>query len=272
LGISWFGVPLPSPVPFRTIAHQIFVEGLLTGYRDLDFLSHWLGAFIDLAPIQQARNPSLWTLHTEFVGSLLAMTLVATRASAGRTVYRSICVVLAFCFLASPLCLFILGHLAAPHLQRAAGGTWRCVLAGLCLTLGVLLSTTPITSLPNDPRLMFGAILVFAGVAQLPTVRRGLETPVLRWFGKISFSLYLTHFPVLFTVIAAAYTLEAAHVPYGASLAIGIVGGIAVSLAIATLFERWIDRPAIRLSHVSGQFFHRVVTPVVTIDAALPRP
>ena len=268
LGISWFGVPLASPASAGGIVHQIFVEGLLTGYRDLDFVSHWLGAFIDLAPIEQARNPPLWTLHIEFVGSLLVMALVAARASAGRWVYRSVCAVLAICLLASPLCLFILGHLAAPYLQRSAGGRWRRVLAIFGLIVGVLLSTTPITSVPNDQRLMFSAILVFASVAHLQMLRRGLETPVLRWFGKISFSLYLTHFPVLFTVVAAAYTVEAAFVPYGASLAVSIVAGIAVSLAIAALFEHWIDRPAIRLSRAVGPFRRRVVTPIATIEAA----
>ena len=115
---------------------------------------------------------------------------------------------------------------------------------------------------------MFSAILVFASVAHLQMLRRGLETPVLRWFGKISFSLYLTHFPVLFTVVAAAYTVEAAFVPYGASLAVSIVAGIAVSLAIAALFEHWIDRPAIRLSRAVGPFRRRVVTPIATIEAA----
>jgi peptidoglycan/LPS O-acetylase OafA/YrhL len=284
LGISWFGVPLPSPVPVRAIVHQIFVEGLLTGYSEQ--APHWLGAILGLAPIQQARNPPLWTLHIEFVGSLLVMALVATRASLGRATYRGTCVVLAVCFLASPLCLFILGHLAAPYLQRAAGGAYRRVLAASCLILGILLSTTTIFSLPppllswlRSPPIgpsielrnllpVFGSILVFASVTQLPTLRRSLETPALRWLGKISFSLYLTHFPILFTVTAAAYTAEAAYLPYGASLAVGILAGIPVSLAVAALFERWIDRPAINLSRRIGRSHRRIVVPAAYVPVA----
>jgi len=221
-------------------------------------------------------------LHIEFVGSLLVMALVAARASVGRATYRGTCVVLAVCLVASPLCLFILGHLAAPYLQRAAGGAWRRTLAVSCLILGILLCTTTIISLPwhlppppigpaTEPKnlpLMFGSVLVFASVAQLPILRRGLETPALRWFGKISFSLYLTHFPILFTVTAAVYAAEATYLPYGASLAVGIVAGIAVSLAVAALFERWIDRPAINLSRMIGRSRRRIVAPAPYVPVA----
>jgi peptidoglycan/LPS O-acetylase OafA/YrhL len=87
-----------------------------------------------------------------------------------------------------------------------------------------------------------------------------LQRPVMRWLGKLSFSLYLVHFPLLFTCVAAHFTVLDRFLPYGLSVTIASLTGIAISLLTAIPFERWIDRPAIRLSRTAGQFRRRVVT------------
>jgi peptidoglycan/LPS O-acetylase OafA/YrhL len=273
LGPSWLGMPVSTVVSVGSIVHQTLIEGLLAGYRDQSFLPDWSASFVHLMPLTEARDPPLWTLHTEFVGSLLVASLVALRGSVGRATYSATCLVLACCFLRSPISLFIIGHLAAAGLRQTgslrhtSGGAWRLVLAAASLVAGILLCTTRIVPVPqpllaliplpavgpiegiDDLPGVLGAGLIFASLHLLPTLRRFLETPALRWLGKISFSLYLTHYPVLFTMIAAAYALLARALPFGVSLAIGCLGGIGLSLAIAALFERWIDRPSIRLSH-----------------------
>jgi peptidoglycan/LPS O-acetylase OafA/YrhL len=68
------------------------------------------------------------------------------------------------------------------------------------------------------------------------------------WGGKISFSLYLVHFPILFTLVCWLFLSLSTVLPYAVVVLLcGLIGG-AVSLALAVLFERWIDRPAIRWS------------------------
>ena len=286
LRMSWLGTSMPASVSAASIGHQIVFEGLLTGYRDQGFLPHWAAVALSLQPMDQARNPPLWTLHIEFVGSLLVLALVTLRASVGQATYRLICLVLFLCFLASPLALFIIGHWVAPRLGQVGKGMWRRALAVSCLILSILLCTRTIVLFPpellsllrsppigpsiepRDFQIMLSAILLFVSLHQLPILRRVLETPAMRWFGKISFSLYLTHFPVLFTVTAAIYVVVAAYLPFSASLSIGGLAGMAVSLALAVLFERWIDRPAINLSRMVGAPRQHRVTPAPVIKAA----
>jgi peptidoglycan/LPS O-acetylase OafA/YrhL len=64
----------------------------------------------------------------------------------------------------------------------------------------------------------------------------------------MSFSLYLVHFPILFTVSSALLIGLAGILPYGLAALVSTVLGIAATFAASTLFERFIDRPAIRLS------------------------
>jgi peptidoglycan/LPS O-acetylase OafA/YrhL len=85
-------------------------------------------------------------------------------------------------------------------------------------------------------------------VALLPALQRMLARPLARWGGKISFSLYLVHFPILFTLVCGLFLGLITVLPYAVTVLLcGLIGG-AVSLGLAVLFERWIDRPAIRWS------------------------
>lgn len=73
-----------------------------------------------------------------------------------------------------------------------------------------------------------------------------LSQPMFQWLGKVSYSLYLIHTPVLGAVFFVGYKLT------GQSLAtelLWLVVGISVSLGIAALSWRWVEVPAMRWSH-----------------------
>ncbi|WP_454848707.1 acyltransferase family protein [Rhizobium binxianense] len=72
-----------------------------------------------------------------------------------------------------------------------------------------------------------------------------LNTPLARFLGKISFSLYLIHVPQLLT---ADIVLE----PYMASVYRVVIGGV-VSIPIAIAFFYLFERPAHLLSRLGGQ-------------------
>jgi peptidoglycan/LPS O-acetylase OafA/YrhL len=272
----------PREISLPAIIHQIAFEGLLSGFSDFSLLPEWLTKGMGLVPRGQGFNTPLWTLHFEFYGSLLVMLLVGVRASTSRTIYRAGCVLLACAFALSPLGLFIVGHVSAGYLRRVDGRRWQLLVGPAFLGSGILLCTAQIIA-PESPlggllpllspaslafeqvlQKMLGAILVFGGLALMPVLHRQLERPGLRWLGKISFSLYLSHYPLLYTCSAACFLLLS-DLSFGAGVAAVTVVGIVLSLLIAVPFERWIDRPAIRLSRMVGGARRRAAAPMMPV-------
>jgi peptidoglycan/LPS O-acetylase OafA/YrhL len=80
--------------------------------------------------------------------------------------------------------------------------------------------------------------LVFCAIAAAP-VRRALTKPAPQWLGRVSFSLYLTHLPIL---VVLCYL-------FGDSnwLLVALVG-IPLSLGVAMVFFRSIEAPSHRLA------------------------
>jgi len=69
---------------------------------------------------------------------------------------------------------------------------------------------------------------------------RAMRRPSLVWLGRVSFSLYLVHMPLL---LAATHLLRDQDVPEVAALI-----AVALSLPAAALICRWVERPAHRLA------------------------
>ncbi len=72
-----------------------------------------------------------------------------------------------------------------------------------------------------------------------------LENPALLFLGGISYSLYLFHLPVLYTVHALFSGRQPLHRSAGGWAATGL--SLALSLLCATLARRWVELPFIRL-------------------------
>jgi peptidoglycan/LPS O-acetylase OafA/YrhL len=68
------------------------------------------------------------------------------------------------------------------------------------------------------------------------------------WLGKISFSLYLIHFPVIFTVGFTVFNALHPIFDYWLSSALAMAASMALSLLLAIAFERYIDTKSVRLS------------------------
>ena len=263
---GWLGALAPLPVNVGGIAHQIAFEGMLTGYSDTSFWPSWVVRFIDLVPFKDTYLGPVWTLHVEFVGSILILILVSLRSLAGPKIHCIVCIVFLVFFTASALVLFVVGHLAAAWLPRLP--TSRLMTAtGISLLLGGIILCTSGQSdlgmallkfLPPAPIgvtvssitivRMLGSILVFSGIAITPPLQRGLKQPAIKWLGKISFGLYLTHFALLITAVSCLFTVISPLLPYGIAVATTTIVGISTSCWIAGVFEKWVDRPAIELS------------------------
>jgi peptidoglycan/LPS O-acetylase OafA/YrhL len=81
-----------------------------------------------------------------------------------------------------------------------------------------------------------GCALILALCLGSPAIRRFLERPLIQYLGIISYSFYLVHVPVLVFVL---YVLNGT-LPLPPIMAVALVA----SLALAHLFNIWIDSPA----------------------------
>jgi peptidoglycan/LPS O-acetylase OafA/YrhL len=96
-------------------------------------------------------------------------------------------------------------------------------------------------------------IVLFVGVVILGQRRSWLEGKIILWLGQISFSLYLVHFPILFTGTFIVFKALSAHLSYGfAALSTSVIM-IPITFATAHYFEKYIDRGAIAISRHIGK-------------------
>ena len=233
---------------------DLLQNALLLGYRDLSLL----GAEITTGA---AYNAPLWTLSLELQGSALVLALVWLRRRSPAA-WLALSLFLGVLLLRTPLLCFVAGHVALVASRPGANGR-----AGLALLLagGALACATPIGTAEIFTRLAaadlpmarafpaemmqrcVAAMLLLAGLCLSRPPRCWLERPGTLWLGRLSFPLYLTHWPVIFgpgawIFLAAAPALG----PDGAAL-LAAAGSIVLSLSLARLF-RPIDEAAIRLA------------------------
>jgi peptidoglycan/LPS O-acetylase OafA/YrhL len=221
-------------------------------------------------------NPPLWTMAIEIWGSVIVLCLVWIR-------HRSVPVyimALIFCIFMlglNELALFMLGHLCFLLLRneriakKLAANFWR--FAGIPSAMfGVILcSMQPTRMLVSfcgflrmpmhiEPQIQLGAVLIFAAIVLLPPVQRQLAQPLPRCLGRISFSVYLIHFPIMASIGNAAFLAlhGIAHVPAGLT---ACAFGLTVTLAAAILFDRYIDQPAINAARRLKDLLARISRP-----------
>jgi peptidoglycan/LPS O-acetylase OafA/YrhL len=234
----------------------------------LDFaIPHGLyGVFV--AGSSHYNNP-LWTMQTELIGSFAILIAYAFTRGWGR-----------------PVAVIALGALALylgqkQFLTFAAGALLREVWAAdrlparpalFALAAGMLLGAPlqqaamrlHITAWP-----FFGDLGVTLGLtaitAALLIVYATLASPLLRdlfsarvpaFLGRISFSLYLVHVPLIMSVCAWLYVRAAPVSPV--EVAGGFVALLAVSLALAWAMTKWIDDPFVSALTYARRNYPRV--------------
>lgn len=237
--------------PFGGMREEFTGLTLCFGYLETSVLTlKWLPSYYN------SVNPTLWTISTELWGSALVLLLVyikqRSRPVFWATVFSSV-----FVIGTNSLSLFTIGYLATSIRREQALAGWALVLLGIAL-----LSRDYVTSvvrfgyyLPTMLRHSFGfnfqhelgAVALFFGVMLLPWAKRILEMPVPQYFGRISFSLYLLHWPILVAFGSRIYLLSISlGLPYPAIWS--FIAGVSLTIGLAAWFDRNLDKPAIKLS------------------------
>lgn len=135
---------------------------------------------------------------------------------------------------------------------RASGLWWALLLVAALLALIVYWLVRPYVAGHQAVGAVLsaisfgGAVLIVVIAAMWAPVVRLLTTRVVQWLGRISFSIYLIHVPILIT--------------YNTFLGprlwwLSAVCTVVTALVFAELFARFIEQPAHRLAGRTGRFF-----------------
>ena len=109
-----------------------------------------------------------------------------------------------------------------------------------------------------------GATLIVLLFISCGSAKRLGNTAVAQWLGRVSFSLYLVHLPI---ILAGVTPLRSVSLP----LALAV--SVAASFVIAELFYRFVEQPSHRLSMAVGRAVgHRIRRDAPADSPAIPPP
>jgi peptidoglycan/LPS O-acetylase OafA/YrhL len=276
-GSEWFAAQWNTDVSLLSIIRDGTINALFLGYRGLPgvgFLVPWQ------QPVEQSLVAPLWTLSVEFYGSMIVLALCWC-ARRSRALWWSAVLLGAIFTIRSAYICFFVGHLLAYFHRAERPAPAGMLLAVFSVICGVFLCVLAelwqpqwLRSLCADPTFLlfpgqyaamqqktFGAILVLIGVIDLEVARAFLSRPWLVAGSRLSFPLYLIHWPILFGPAAALFLLLDGIAGIEIARVGAIVTGICLALVCSAIFLP-VDRGALELSRrlrrrIPGAAFHQ---------------
>ena len=245
-GSYWLGALWPFTAHLHDALYQAFV-----------------GAFTN--PIV-SYNPLLWTMWTEFFGSLLIFAIAGLTAGLSRrwVIYALLLVIFARgYFLGFIAGMIIADYMSLPGHEKSILKRLKPRALGGIMLVGLLLGAYPsdlhadVTMyshfiLPHFNPLQLisfwhtlGAILVLLSVLYWSAARRWLSHKWLVLLGRLSFSLYLSHMIILCTVGTFLFSMLHAHLGYRTSFIFTFWLTMVVILGVSILYAKLIDAPSI---------------------------
>jgi peptidoglycan/LPS O-acetylase OafA/YrhL len=148
--------------------------------------------------------------------------------------------------------LFVMGALVARHLPEIRSFMDARGWFGRSMVFVVSIAFYKSTHLLPQKYYQFWAIVPLHGtgaililVLALTTVhfKQFLHLGPLHWLGKISYSLYLLHAMVFYSLASVYWTRTTHHI-------LLLLGGLAFSLVLSAGFYHWVERPSILLGRL----------------------
>jgi peptidoglycan/LPS O-acetylase OafA/YrhL len=262
-GSVWFVSQWNADLSIFPVIRDGTINALFLGYRDLPgvaFLAPWQ------QPVEQSFVAPLWTLSIEFYGSMVIL-LLCWCARQSRTLWWSVMLLGAVFTIRSAYICFFIGHLLATfhRAERPAPesrllpifliifGVFSCVLAEIWQPqwLKSFCAYSTYWLFPGQFAPMqqktYGALLVLVGIIDLGAARQFLSRPWLVARSRLSFPLYLVHWPILFGPAAAFFLLLYGVVGIELARIGAIVAGIGLAFVASMAFLH-VDRHALELS------------------------
>ena len=262
-GSVWFADQWHADLSIISVLKDGIVNALFLGYSGLPgvaFLAPWQ------QPVEQSFAAPLWTLSIEFYGSIIVLALCACARRSRALWWPAVLLGAIFTIRSAYICFFI-GHVLASFDRAEKPAPESKLLPVFCIVFGVFLCVLAevwqpqwLRSLCADPTYIlfpgqfapmqqktFGAVLVLVGIIDLEVARGFLSRPWLVARSKLSFPLYLVHWPMLFGPAAALFLYLNSVVGLEWARIGAIVIGISIAFAASLLFLG-VDRRALELS------------------------
>lgn len=201
-------------------------------------------------------NPVTWTMAVEVVGSIFVPLSVLLSARYGRwSAWGLLFVTVIMTAITPPsnyAVHYLMGFQAGVMLACRQGsrvGTFKFLAPVILLGAGVVVmvvSGVVVAGITPGLRtfLNTGIAVVILGAVLLGGADRLLQPDSIRFLGRISYSLYLFHLPVLFGIGQLLVAIGANGPGLGPPLLMAL-GGLLVSIPVASLGFFFIERPAI---------------------------
>jgi peptidoglycan/LPS O-acetylase OafA/YrhL len=262
-GSAWFADQWNTEVSVLSVIRDGTVNALFLGYRGLPgvaFLAPWQ------QPVEQSLVVPLWTLSIEFYGSMIILLLCCCAGRSRALWWTVVLVGVIFTIRSAYICFFV-GHLLATFRRAEKPAPASRLLPVFCIMFGVLLCVLAevwqpqwLRSFCADPTYFlfpgqfapmqqktFGAILVLIGIVDLEAARGFLSRPWLVARSRLSFPLYLVHWPILFGPAAALFLWLNGTVGIELARVGAVVAGICLAFGCSMIFLS-VDRRALELS------------------------
>jgi peptidoglycan/LPS O-acetylase OafA/YrhL len=257
-GSAWLAMDSSAATTLSHLLRESTLDSLILGYREYTLFEPLA---VRLPLLEHALNAPSWSLHLELYGSFLLLGLVMLHAQ-GRWVHAAAVVVCAVLFGTHPMFLFVIGHLCAGSLGKPP----RPAIGAILIALGLAMSITKDWAFVESARVtiarfepavapnlfqfqsQLAAVALFVGVMFSPLAHRLLSP--CRQLGRLSFSIYLLHFPILFTLACAGFVSLAGAMSQLAAVAVTFIGFVSIVWLAALGFERTVDRRAVIFSRL----------------------
>jgi peptidoglycan/LPS O-acetylase OafA/YrhL len=206
-------------------------------------------------------NCNLWTMRPELIGSLYVFVLGAAVSSRrGRTICY---LVLGAAYWSDYVLLFPVGALLYEfEAEIVSLMRWTSIKAMLtaiglffCIATEKMLATLHFPQVDMVRLHMFAAVLIVLCVLTWEFLQSILSSAFGRWLGRISFTLYLIHVPIICSLTSWLMLTLPARLMLGGTAAITIV----TVLGLSTLTYIFVDEVPTRASRAIGYGFQRLL-------------
>ncbi|WP_410507491.1 acyltransferase [Methanosarcina hadiensis] len=246
-----------------------FTPGILDAVRQAVWTSFFVGGAIQY-------NPVLWTMTMEFYGSMLVFTMALIFGSLKNrwTFYLAAFVL----FINSYYLAFIIGIVFSDIFTREKSlfKTDNRIILLIILIFGLFLGSYPESPLTNNslygfldnglfesPKATYhiiGAGMIMYVLLNSKDLQHVFSSRVPVFLGKISYSLYLVHFPVICSFTCALFLFLHPVLPYGPAALISIGVSLLVIIPLSYLFYKYVDMAGVKFSKT---FYSRLSRPVI---------